>query len=54
LGYVLRAAAPLLARGVTLLLAAGALEPQQFRTGTETVPLYVTVTDRERRLVPIW
>lgn len=47
-----RTAAPLLAHGVTLLLAPlTALEPQQFRTGTETVPLYVTVTDRERRLV---
>jgi Ca-activated chloride channel homolog len=51
-GMSIRAAAPLLALGVTLLLAPlAALEPQQFRTGTETVPLYVTVTDRERRLV---
>jgi Ca-activated chloride channel family protein len=28
-----------------------AQEPQRFKTSTETVPLYVTVTDREKRLV---
>lgn len=47
-----RIALPPVAAAATLLLAPlAAHEPQQFRTGTETVPLYVTVTDRERRLV---
>ncbi|CAN5591418.1 MAG: VWA domain-containing protein [Acidobacteria bacterium] len=48
-----RKTAPLFALAAALLLVPlAAQEPQRFRTGTETVPLYVTVTDRERRLVP--
>jgi Ca-activated chloride channel family protein len=34
------------------LMPLGAQEPQKFKTSTDTVPLYVTVTDREKRLVP--
>jgi Ca-activated chloride channel homolog len=46
-------AAPVCALACLLLLAPlAAREPQQFRTGAESVPLYVTVTDSERRLVP--
>lgn len=34
-----------------VLTPLAAREPQQFRTGTETVPVYVTVTDSDRRLI---
>jgi VWFA-related protein len=30
----------------------GAQEQQKFKTSTDTVPVYVTVTDRDKRLVP--
>jgi Ca-activated chloride channel family protein len=41
------------ALAVVPLLASGALAQQPtFRAGTQIVPLYVTVTDREGRLVP--
>lgn len=34
------------------LVPVTAQEPQKFKTSTDTVPIYVTVTDREKRLVP--
>ena len=34
------------------IVTLGATAAAQFKTGTLTVPLYVTVTDQERRLVP--
>ena len=43
-----RSLVPLLAAAVVLTLPADA----QIRVTTQTVPLYVTVTDRDRRLVP--
>lgn len=48
----------LLTRSLAFGVAAAALavatnaQTQKFRTGTDTVALYVTVTDREKRLVP--
>ena len=42
---------PLGVAALALLTGAAAQQPQ-FRTGTQTVPLYVTVTDRDGRLVP--
>jgi Ca-activated chloride channel homolog len=44
--------APLLVSAAALLLAPlAAQEPQRFRTGVQTVPVYVTVTDSGGRLV---
>jgi Ca-activated chloride channel homolog len=44
--------APLLVAAAALLLAPlAAQEPQRFRTGVQTVPVYVTVTERDGRLV---
>jgi Ca-activated chloride channel family protein len=37
--------------GALALTTLGAQEPQRFKSSTDTVPLYVTVTDRERRLI---
>src|SRR3970040_2165681 len=34
------------------LVVSAALSAQPFRTGTKIVPLYVTVTDAQKRLVP--
>jgi Ca-activated chloride channel homolog len=43
----------LLVSSAALLLAPlAAQEPQRFRTGIDTVPVYVTVTERDGRLVP--
>lgn len=44
--------ASLTALGLLMLMPLAAQEPQKFRTGTDTVPLYVTVMDRDKRLVP--
>jgi Ca-activated chloride channel homolog len=44
--------APITGLAVLMLMPLGAQQPQKFKTGTDTVPLYVTVTDREKRLVP--
>lgn len=46
-----RMLAATLALAALVLLPAGAQEPQKFRTSTDTVPLYVTVTNPEKRLV---
>src|SRR5918911_110263 len=35
-----------------LLVAPGAAEEQKIKVTTQTVPLYVTVTDQQKRLVP--
>lgn len=48
--FTLRLLLPVSAAAL-LLAPLAAREPQQFRTGTESVPLYVTVTDSDRRLV---
>jgi Ca-activated chloride channel family protein len=37
---------------VSLLAATAAQEPQKFKSGTYNVPVFVTVTDRDKRLVP--
>jgi Ca-activated chloride channel family protein len=37
---------------LSLLAAPSAQEPQKFKSGTYNVPVFVTVTDRDRRLVP--
>lgn len=41
-----------LAALLSAIVTLGATAVAQFKTGTLTVPLYVTVTDQERRLVP--
>ena len=46
-----RLVAVVLAAGAGGFVLLGAQQPT-FRTGTQMVPLYVTVTDRDRRLVP--
>lgn len=46
---------PLAAVLIALTLAAGSIAAQQlptFRSGTKTVPVYVTVTDKSGRLIP--
>jgi Ca-activated chloride channel homolog len=43
---------PLTLVSLGLLLVSAALSAQTFRTGTKIVPLYVTVTDAQKRLVP--
>jgi Ca-activated chloride channel homolog len=48
----IRPLAPLTALAVLALIPLAAQEPQKFRTGTDTVPIYVTVMDDEKRLVP--
>jgi Ca-activated chloride channel homolog len=37
---------------VSLLVVSAAQETQKFTSGTHTVPVFVTVTDKEKRLVP--
>ena len=46
----IRALAPFAA--LLVLAPLGAQEQQKFKTSTDTVPVYVTVTDRDKRLVP--
>jgi Ca-activated chloride channel homolog len=41
----------LVSAAALLLVPLAAQEPQRFRTGVQTVPVYVTVTDRDGRLV---
>lgn len=43
---------PLTLASLAVLLVSAALSAQTFRTGTKIVPLYVTVTDAQKRLVP--
>jgi Ca-activated chloride channel homolog len=43
---------PLVSAAALLLVPLAAQEPQRFRTGVNTVPVYVTVTDRDGRIVP--
>ena len=47
-----RMLAPLTALAALTLIPVAAQEAQKFKTSTDTVPLYVTVTDPEKRLVP--
>lgn len=41
-----------IAAAALALTPLGAQEPQKFRTSTDTVPVYVTVMDAQKRLVP--
>lgn len=48
----IRMLAPIAIAAAFTLVPVGAQEPQKFKTSTDTVPLYVTVMDGQKRLVP--